>query len=1363
MHSVPRFFILLLATGTWAASEVVIHEVHYDPADETSAEEFIELHNTGSSTVDLSGWTLAEAVDFTFPAGTGIPAGGYLVVAEDPATLTSIHGVSSEGPWEKGLNNDGETIELLDALGAEIDRVDYQSGFPWPTGARGGGGSMELVHPALDNDLGGSWRTSGSPPVPPQAVTYVPPGSTSWRFRKGTSEASNPVDAWRAPTFTEDGSWQSGQTPIGYGDGDDTTILGDMRDNYSTVYFRHSFTVDAQDIPATLRLRVYIDDGAVVWINGTEVARISAGPGQIPYNGFGNNHEATWEEVDLPNAASLLNGGANVIAVHGLNGTLGSSDFSFDLELGTPEPGAVAGQPTPGAPNSSYSAEAPPQIRQIDHSPESPVSGTPVVITAKITDPEGVASAALHYQTVDPGNYIRRDDAAYDTGWTAVPMADDGLGDDVIAGDDTYTATLPGTVQNHRRLVRYRIETEDGNGNALTVPYADDEQPNFAYFVYDGTPSWSGSFTPGGPTETFPGDLMDDMPVYQVIADGGDVTNSQYNSGFDGVHMLGTLVYDGEVYDHIEFENRGEASTYVSGKNKWRFHFNRARRLQARDDREEKYDSTWTTLNLNACASPWAAVNRGMAGLDESVSFRIYDLAGLPSSRTHYLSLRVIDEVAESNPSDQYGSDLWGLYLAVEQPNGSFLDDRDLGDGNVYKIENGGAGDKKEQGDTQSTDSSDWDAFHAASNSALTEQWWRDNMDMPAYYTLRALNRLTGNVDIRFGWNHYFYHEPTEDRWVPMPWDLDMMYIAETHQAGVIRQQNSILNHPRLRLEFRNRCREISDLVASDASPAGGQIGQLVDEYAQIVNPAGQARTWADIDAFMWNHHPRTAGDPNNHSGQSNHKGNFFRTPYLDSRFGGRYVRTLVSEDHEGFVKHIVDYMTDTFPGGAWSPGNGVPAGYGYEYLNDEAYDPAIPDTPSLDYIGDPGFPTTGLSFESTGFSDPDGSATFGRIRWRLAEIAAPGVGAFEEGDARKYEIETLYEAESDTFLAKHDLPASAVAPGHTYRVRVQHEDSSGRTSHWSNPVEFTPQQGPDATLLAEHLVISEVMYHPADPTGDELLVATDDNDFEFLELTNTSDAIALDLAAVSITDGIEFDFGAGAITVLGPGESLVIVKNPAAFEARYGGGLPVAGEYEANLSNGGERLTLSFAITTPVIDLTYDDALPWPEDSDGDGPSMQLLDPFSVPNHALPESWTAGPATPGSAGADPFDDWLADQGATNPDAEPIPGMSWLSIYALGADLAPTLREALPEAVFVDDAGTARLALEYRRRADATQVTYIVETSTDLETWHSGEGVVESFGEPVDNGDGTFTDTVRVVSQPAADTHRFLRLRVVLD
>ncbi|MEZ5304671.1 MAG: hypothetical protein R3F11_29100 [Verrucomicrobiales bacterium] len=429
-----------------------------------------------------------------------------------------------------------------------------------------------------------------------------------------------------ARCFVEDASWLTGPAPIGYGDADDATELTDMQNSYTTVYLRKTFTVPAQSIPDTLIVRAYVDDGCIIWINGTEVARFSVTAGDKAFDATANDHEAGWFEQEVPNASALLLGGTNVIAIHALNQAITSSDFSIDAEVRTPDPLGEGGNPTPGTANSVFSSNVPPNIRQVDHSPSAPLPGEAVAITAKVTDPDGVKAVRLEYQAVQPGSYIRKDDAAYAANWTAVAMNDDGIGGDAEIGDDVFTATLPAALQAHRRLVRYRIVVEDLAGNAVAAPFADDECPNFAYFCYGGVPAWQGAFEPGvSPVETYPPALLESLPTYHLIAEATDVTNSQYNANFDGARMWGTMVYEGKVYDHIRFYNRGEFSTYVSGKNKWRFRFNRARELQARDSWGRQYESTWDTMNLNACASPWAAVNCGMAGIEEAVSFRIFD------------------------------------------------------------------------------------------------------------------------------------------------------------------------------------------------------------------------------------------------------------------------------------------------------------------------------------------------------------------------------------------------------------------------------------------------------------------------------------------------------------------------------------------------------------------------------------------------------------------------------------------------------------------------------------------------------------------------------------------------------------------
>src|SRR5437762_269747 len=72
-----------VCAGAHAAASIVINEIHYNPDLKTEHVEFIELFNAGTNTVDLSGWYFSDGVSFTFPNGTFLAPGGYLVVAQD--------------------------------------------------------------------------------------------------------------------------------------------------------------------------------------------------------------------------------------------------------------------------------------------------------------------------------------------------------------------------------------------------------------------------------------------------------------------------------------------------------------------------------------------------------------------------------------------------------------------------------------------------------------------------------------------------------------------------------------------------------------------------------------------------------------------------------------------------------------------------------------------------------------------------------------------------------------------------------------------------------------------------------------------------------------------------------------------------------------------------------------------------------------------------------------------------------------------------------------------------------------------------------------------------------------------------------
>ena len=331
---------LILAIGLLSFQlygQIVINEIYYEPPDKTSREEFIELYNPTDQVVDMSNWAFVAGVSYIFPEGTVLSPHQYLVVAEDPEVVSRRFGVSCPvlGPFVGKLSNEGESVVLMDSEGNVVDVVDYKVKFPWPLASAGDGSSIELINPSLDNSLGGSWRASGmiSSGIPTRFY-FVREGDSNWRYRKGTSD---PPGSWLDVDFVEDGTWRTARTVIGYGDGDDTTVLQDMRYNYSTIYLRHTFFIEREeDLPNILKLAIYIDDGAVVWINGVEVGRFHVPEGPLPHDAKATSHEAEWEEILIPNPKSLLRVGKNVLAVHAVNAALASSDFSFDAALFIP-------------------------------------------------------------------------------------------------------------------------------------------------------------------------------------------------------------------------------------------------------------------------------------------------------------------------------------------------------------------------------------------------------------------------------------------------------------------------------------------------------------------------------------------------------------------------------------------------------------------------------------------------------------------------------------------------------------------------------------------------------------------------------------------------------------------------------------------------------------------------------------------------------------------------------------------------------------------------------------------------------------------------------------------------------------------
>jgi hypothetical protein len=165
-------------------------------------------------------------------------------------------------------------------------------------------------------------------------VSLVAPGA-EWKYLDNGSDQGT---AWRSAGF-EDSTWAAGPSELGYGDGDESTVVGygaNSSAKFITTYFRRAFTVANPAAFNSLTLRLLRDDGAVVYLNGVEVRRDNMPAGTITsttpaMTALGSPAEASFYESVL--APSSLVSGINTLAVevHQANGT--SSDVSFNLEL----------------------------------------------------------------------------------------------------------------------------------------------------------------------------------------------------------------------------------------------------------------------------------------------------------------------------------------------------------------------------------------------------------------------------------------------------------------------------------------------------------------------------------------------------------------------------------------------------------------------------------------------------------------------------------------------------------------------------------------------------------------------------------------------------------------------------------------------------------------------------------------------------------------------------------------------------------------------------------------------------------------------------------------------------------------------
>lgn len=355
---------MLAICGSARAEQVVISKIMYHPP--TGFPEYFELFNNTATPLDIANWQVTQAVKFPFPDfSTNEPSLSFLkpferiVLSEAPPSVAREayripDTVRIFGPWQGKLKNGEDRITVKDQNGALVCTVKYADRGHWPRSADGAGHALALKNPNHSVDNWRNWTASdlpgGSPgqkPMP-QFETPIPDPqlginqgiallnyTDKWRYDDNGRDLGT---AWREPNF-DDSSWTNGVGLLGFTKDKAPPIpplkTSLKKNRQITYYFRKQFVVDRDLSKLQVAIDQWIDDGAVYYLNGKELARVRMPVGLIDHKtGASLNVREPAEELNAFSVnPHLFKPGTNLLAVELHQDRTNSSDLAFAVRL----------------------------------------------------------------------------------------------------------------------------------------------------------------------------------------------------------------------------------------------------------------------------------------------------------------------------------------------------------------------------------------------------------------------------------------------------------------------------------------------------------------------------------------------------------------------------------------------------------------------------------------------------------------------------------------------------------------------------------------------------------------------------------------------------------------------------------------------------------------------------------------------------------------------------------------------------------------------------------------------------------------------------------------------------------------------
>ena len=456
-------------------SDVGINEIMYHPLSGSDDDQYVELHNHGAGMVDIGGWRFVKGIDFTFPANSVIPAGGYLVVARNSARLltnySNISLTNMVGNFAGRLSGKGERLALAvphpwvttndfgrrvtNTLEVVVDEVTYGTGGQWGEWSDGGGSSLELVDPRADKRLGASWADSDES------------GKAPWANVETTGVLDHGANYESGINHAQIGLLDAGECLV-----DNLEVRpGTSGANYvSNPGFEGGLTgwsLQGCFSRSSLEPGSGYSGGNALRLRTADRIWTGANSAQLTLT---NTSLAAGQTATLRFKGRWLKGAPEVLLRLNGNWLEAAGRLPVPANLGTP-----------GARNSRALTNAGPAIFGVKHAPSLPAAGEAVVVTARVSDPDPVSTVLLNFR-VEPAS-----------AYNSVPLRDDGAGGDLVAADGILSATLP--AQNAGGVVAFTVTAADSAGALARFPaLVDNNAPERECVVIFGDPNPPSSF-----------------------------------------------------------------------------------------------------------------------------------------------------------------------------------------------------------------------------------------------------------------------------------------------------------------------------------------------------------------------------------------------------------------------------------------------------------------------------------------------------------------------------------------------------------------------------------------------------------------------------------------------------------------------------------------------------------------------------------------------------------------------------------------------------------------------------------------------------------------------------------------------------